>query len=263
MNALTRGKDTPYPFSIAGNGNSCGLPGFEINCTHNHSFGSTQPIPFLSIPSGQVQILNFSHHHLYINATQFLASTFNCLDHRNTTNITISREAPFRLCTQNKFVAIGCEAVGIFGIVEDNNFSNSGGCISLCTNPPTYSNCIGDGCCETSVPSNYTDYVIDVFDFFLLHDKNKTSCNYAGILDENSWDLISKSDALNINFAYISLNWSIANDTCASARGKGSYQCAPDAECNDIGWVINAIVNLVSMETGISMAAHAQILMNV
>ncbi|GLJ07321.1 hypothetical protein SUGI_0064360 [Cryptomeria japonica] len=228
--------DTPNPFSIAGNGNSCGLPGFEINCTHNHSFESTQPIPFLSIPSGQVQILNFSHHHLYINATQFLASTFNCLGHRNTTNITISSEAPFRLSTQNKFVVIGCEAVAIFGIVEDNNFTNSGGCTSLCTNPPSYYNCIGDGCCQTSVPSNYTDYFIGVSDFSLLNDKNKTSCNYAGILDENSWDLISKSDTLNLNFAYISLNWSIANEICASARAKGSYQCAPEAGCNDIGW---------------------------
>ncbi|XP_057831859.2 wall-associated receptor kinase 5 isoform X2 [Cryptomeria japonica] len=228
--------DIPYPFSIAGNGNSnCGLPGFEINCTHNHSSGSTQPIPFLSIPSGQVQILKFSHDHLYINATQFFASTSNCLGHRNKTNITFSSKAPFWLSTQNKFVAIGCEAVGFFGIVEDNIFTNSGGCASLCTNPPTYSNCNGDGCCQTSVPSNYTDYVIGVFDFSWLHNKSKTSCNYAGILDENSWDLISKSDTLSLNFAYVSLNWSIANDTCATARAKGSYQCAPEAECNDIG----------------------------
>ncbi|GLJ07310.1 hypothetical protein SUGI_0064090 [Cryptomeria japonica] len=223
----------PYPFSIAGKGKSCGLPGFEINCKHNQSFGSIHPIPFLSIPSGEVQILNISHHHLLINATQFVASTSNCLGHRDETGFNISSEGPFRLSTQNRFVVIGCEAMGMFAIGENNNLSS--GCISLCA-VATYSNCNGDGCCQTSVPANYTDYQIAVTSVSLLEndtDSNK-SCNYAGILDENSWDLISHT--LSFTYASISLNWSIPNDTCVSAKTKGSYHCVPDAECIDVGW---------------------------
>ncbi|GLJ07312.1 hypothetical protein SUGI_0064130 [Cryptomeria japonica] len=227
----------PYPFSIAGNGNSCGLPGFEINCTHNQKFGSTQPIPFLSIPFGEVQILNFSQDHLLINATQFVASTSKCqLSQPNITSITISSEGPFRLSTQNKFVAVGCGTLGMVGMVEGDNYTTLGGCVSVCPDSPTFSNCNGDGCCQTSMPSNYTDYLVTVSNLSLEGDTYETECNYAGILDENSWDLISKSDTLNLNYAYISLNWSIPNDTCASAKAKDSYQCVQEAECNELEW---------------------------
>ncbi|GLJ07308.1 hypothetical protein SUGI_0064070 [Cryptomeria japonica] len=227
----------PYPFSTGGKGKRCGLPGFEINCKQNQSFGTTKSIPFLSIPSGEVQILNFSHDHLLINATQFLASTSNCLGQSNITQITISEEGPFQFSSQNKFVVIGCESLGMFGKLDDRSYISLGGCLSVCSDSPTFSSCNGDGCCQTSVPSNYTDYVISVTNLSLSQNNYEMTCNYAGILDQSSWSLISKSDTPNLNYAYayISLNWSIPNDNCASAKAKDSYQCVSEAKCNDVG----------------------------
>ncbi|GLJ07309.1 hypothetical protein SUGI_0064080 [Cryptomeria japonica] len=162
--------DIPYPFSIVGNGKSCGLLGFEINCTQNQNFGSTQPIPFLSIPSGEVQILNFSRDHLLINATQFPASTFNCLGKQDTLEIRISDKGPFRLSTQNRFFAVGCDTLGLFLKVEDDKRDVVGGCISFCRDSPTFASCNGDGCCQASVPANYTDYLVSVSNLSIAED---------------------------------------------------------------------------------------------
>ncbi|KAH9312101.1 hypothetical protein KI387_027136, partial [Taxus chinensis] len=219
----------PYPFGIGGKGNNCGLPGFEINCNGT--------IPFLPIPSGEIQILNVSADYLLVNATQFYAS--NCENMRNTTGFTMSSEGPFRISGYNKFVAVGCKAMGLFEMARGNDETLWGGCLSVCSHNPILSQCNGDGCCSTPVPSNYSQFLVAASNFTLIEIPHyNMSCSYAAILDESSWHLVSKSGTTNFaSDAYMRLDWAIPNDSCASAQAKkNSYKCDPNAQCEDREW---------------------------
>lgn len=226
----------PYPFQIAGNGKNCGLSGFEIHCKNNASFNTTQFFPFLQTPSGDVQILNFSDNHVLVNSSQFYASS--CEPGQDLTEVGIPEGGPFRISVNNTFVTVGCRSLGMVGMYQNPNDILWGGCVSVCDNTPTLSDCNGNGCCQTLVPENFNQYVLSAQNINITRKNNSGMCTYSAVIDQQWWSSVSKKSIKDFRAAvyYMRLDWAIPNDTCASAMNKTSFQCAAKTECKDQEW---------------------------
>ncbi|KAI9104215.1 hypothetical protein K1719_023051 [Acacia pycnantha] len=145
---------------------------------------------------------------------------------------------------QNKFVTIGCDAVGYFGILNylESNFTAYSGCVARCDKRPPREiimhddkTCSGTGCCEVDFRAGINYIAIEAASL-----SNHTSvysfnnCTYA---------LVVKRDWFSFSLDYLShfpydvvpvvLEWTVSNDSCRNASGKEDYACKSNSECVD------------------------------
>eukprot|EP01018_Ginkgo_biloba_P032442 Gb_05723 [translate_table: standard] len=183
----------PYSFGVAETG--CGLPGFEIICKQNSRFGSGY-IPFLNTTHGEFEILNISKDTLRINSTGLNAMACT-LNDTGTQSFQIPNERPFTISDSNKFVAVGCYALGVFGL----NGSAVSGCIALRANKSIESSHDARGMAVAKLP--FPQII-------------KTLSNLENFQDGRH-SLI--------------LDWAIGNENCSTAERAKSLQCAEHAKC--------------------------------
>ncbi|XP_026404700.1 putative wall-associated receptor kinase-like 16 [Papaver somniferum] len=223
----------PYPFGI---GDGCFLDKwFEITCNET-LFNTPKPmydnitVSNLSIPDGQM------------TAEVSIARRFS--DKKipgklsNTSSASLGK---FTFSsTKNKFIAIGCDIMGLLGLNEVDDHTATG-CLSTCsstTNGITNGSCTGTGCCVASIPPGLRAYLASVS----YLDKNRTDdlsfnpISYAFLAEESSFNF---STAYLKNFKNkgtetvpVVIDWTIGNKSCDDAkRNLASYACGPNTDC--------------------------------
>eukprot|EP01018_Ginkgo_biloba_P003112 Gb_13338 [translate_table: standard] len=219
----------PYPFRIRGaRGSSCSnLPGFDIICKENATFG-TGPIPFLPTNFSDFQILNIFKDQLVINSTDFMA-------HRCNSSVGVSleiklpAEGPFTISSSNKFVAAGCFWVGYFANESDWVV---GGCVPVCDgNDDGNKDCTsGQLCCRTSIPANKKYFMVGANYWNISTGASR--CTWSTIVDIDSFDQSRKAiDNIADGPHHMKIDWAIGNDNCSTAKRTNSFECGENADC--------------------------------
>ncbi|KAG5552075.1 hypothetical protein RHGRI_010234 [Rhododendron griersonianum] len=211
----------PYPFGI---GDDCSLDSYyTINCS------TSKPIL-----GGGIEVLSISPTQVW--ARNFVAS--RCYDQAgNLTNtstrawVRLSSAWPYTISdTANKFVVFSCDDFGqLVGSSQAGYLSS--GCGSICSKSTdmTGLNCSGIGCCQTNIPKGLKSYNVSLGSF-----ENRTQvwssgkCGYAFVGEQDSFNFLSQSDFLDLNFSNripLVLNYAIGNQSCAVANNSNAYLC--------------------------------------
>ncbi|KAK4253578.1 hypothetical protein QN277_010232 [Acacia crassicarpa] len=231
--------DIPYPFGVGqqpGTSRNCFLDyqsSFNLTCNN-----STSKLYFFNVPVSNIS-LQQSQMEISINVSKscYNQSQPSVPYQLNAGAFTISSN-------QNKFVTIGCDAVGLFATMDNSksNFTPYSGCVAICDKRPPREiimtddkTCSGTGCCE--VDFRAAIYYIEIVAGSLFNHTDVSSfnnCTYALVV-KRDWFSFSL-DYLS-NFPYdlvpIVLEWTVSNDSCRNASGKEDYACKFNSECVD------------------------------
>ncbi|XP_062090057.1 wall-associated receptor kinase 2-like isoform X1 [Humulus lupulus] len=229
----------PYPF------------GTTKDCYYNTSFRLTcnqtfnPPKPFFH--GSNVTILEILLEHGEIRAGSYVSR--DCYDKsgklmRNDSiqvSYTMSL-SQFPLSKRNKFVAVGCNTLGV--VAGDRGRPYGTGCVALCksTNDVVDGSCEGIGCCQMEIAQGVLDFgtgvgpVLQTRNHSMVHDFNP--CGYAFVAEENSYNF-SRLDLVNLKNKETSpvvLDWAVGNLTCERAKARSNlgmeYACrAQNSQC--------------------------------
>ncbi|KAJ4745369.1 Wall-associated receptor kinase 2 [Rhynchospora pubera] len=236
------GVPIPYPFGI---GPNCFRSGFEVTCNATNNGTS---VPYL----GETIVLNVSLSlgQTRVNmpvANQCYNSTTKSVDYFNWGNDLTG--SPYRFNPEkNKFVVIGCGALGYLNFTNNHNYNYLGGCISGCDSSESLADgsCSGIGCCQTSIPEG--TYSIEFSFDQNFSDFKAGPCNYAMLTDEDGFSFNTKyitTDMLSGQYKPAVFDWAIANTTCATAQtNSSSFACiSENSVCVDsssgLGYICN------------------------
>ncbi|XP_058110528.1 putative wall-associated receptor kinase-like 16 [Magnolia sinica] len=231
----------PYPFGI-GEGCHIGMGGFNISC--NNTFKPPKPfwgkheVVNISLASGIMKISNNISYECD-NKTGGLDNNISYSDN----GLSLNENYSFTFSkTLNRFMAIGCNTVGlIFDSWNGNLFSS---CSSLCigTNDSaidgtsaTEDTCSGTGCCQTDIPKVLKRYEVGVYRrLFRRNVSSFNSCSFAFLGEKEAFSF-KRSDLNDRNFLKrnkaipVVVDWAIGNETCEIARkNSATFACVSE-----------------------------------
>ncbi|GLJ24134.1 hypothetical protein SUGI_0460370 [Cryptomeria japonica] len=209
-------QNVSFPFWISNS--SCGLPGFQIKCIQKEN-GNRSLFLGTSVNSTEtdLEIPEMSYAgSLVINSTDLKAISCNYTNDASL-NFTLPADGPFTIYSSNKFVVIGCSAIGSFSLK-----AGGGACRSACITQYDPSYCNTYGCCEAGIPGNER----------AINFTGGGNCGFSTILDPDTWNLPQGELGLYARGHYgMRLQWGIGNGNCSTAKGKANYFCADAGEC--------------------------------
>ncbi|XP_074555977.1 wall-associated receptor kinase 2-like [Curcuma longa] len=231
----------PYPFGIYSD-SDCFRPGFEINCTSDGT-------PYLGLDCNiEVMDIQLLKGTLVVN--HYIAKDCNYQNgsHPHTDSwINITGLPNYKFSHErNSFVAIGCDALGYISSDRESTFWT--GCLSYCTDASSVPNdtCSGIGCCTAPIPMDLSDFSLLVTSFYNHSDSSFAPCSYAFLADESkfNFNLSSFTEYQNKEKAPVTLDWTIADQTCEEANGTDDFACvSPNSRClnsnNGPGYLCN------------------------
>ncbi|KAK4253581.1 hypothetical protein QN277_010235 [Acacia crassicarpa] len=231
--------DIPYPFGVGQQPNTsrnCFLDYqslFNLTCNN-----STSKLYFFNVPVSNIS-LQQSQMEISMNISK------DCYNQSQPSVPYILKTGAFTISrNQNKFVTIGCDAVGYFGTME-TNFTADSGCVAICDKPPPREiimtddkTCSGTGCCQVDFGAGINNIVIQAASLSNHTNVSRfNNCTYALVV-KRDWFSFSL-DYLS-NFPYdvvpVVLEWTVSNDSCRNASGKQDYACKSNSECVDSGY---------------------------
>ncbi|GLJ07285.1 hypothetical protein SUGI_0063520 [Cryptomeria japonica] len=224
----------PYPFRY--NTTDYGLPGFEITCKGKSS--SDSGIPYLPIPSGEVQVVNISYDHILVDATASYALPYK-INVTSTIAFKLSDEGPFRISELNNFFAVGCITQGEYRLsfaTAPNYFL--GRCRSRCNQTRSVKPwvCKENSCCKVPLPGGYTQIEVNAT-YYASDEIGNSSYSASAIVSQDSFGSNPESKFQLQGSRYsMRLDWAIPNNTYSSSKANISYQCVPNAITQDKGW---------------------------
>ncbi|KAL9229422.1 hypothetical protein vseg_004888 [Gypsophila vaccaria] len=231
----------PYPFGIGLDGECSMSKWYSINC----STSSDPPRAFLG--DSNLEIVDISLENAEMRIKNDVASV--CYENGEIVEPSFPAsmqlgKSPYVFSeTENKFVVIGCDDIGVLrGPYGANVFI--GGVISLCFSPQDVNNgsCSGSGCAETSIPKGLKGYDAALVSLFNhTNVSHFDSCSYAflGEHDKYTFKFSHLSDLgfrnWTINNVPVVLDWTVGGDlTCDQAnKSKLSYACKNNSFCRD------------------------------
>jgi len=232
----------PFPF---GTTKECSLDNtFLIDCNKTSST-STDDVPFL--PQTNQRVLNISLHGELRVAWPVSSDCY--LENGTQVNQTLQNinMAHFHISpTQNKFIAVGCDTVGILTAADSGGKMYFAGCVAFCNNRSDIDivanlPCSGIGCCEIPIPqANMLTEVAYVSggiykNHTLVHDFNP--CGYAFLVENGTYSLTQSDLELKTKEFPVLLNWTVGNQTCLQAQESlSNYACkAEKSKCYETG----------------------------
>uniref|UniRef100_A0A0D9Y1G2 Protein kinase domain-containing protein n=1 Tax=Leersia perrieri TaxID=77586 RepID=A0A0D9Y1G2_9ORYZ len=220
----------PYPFGIGAGCAATSLSSyFTITC--NDTFQPPRPMVRDKLETREVISISLEHGEVRIygpvSYTCFTSNT--TMPDNSTTGFTLEGTPFVPSTTRNRFMVIGCNALGIIGGYMHNNPDlYVGGCYSYCQGIKSTSNgalCTGMGCCETTIIPDLTDFAaILVMNQSTVWDFNP--CFYA-MLVEVGWYRFRQQDLVgHLSFVNERANrgvpvihdWAIRNGSCPEGK---------------------------------------------
>ncbi|KAG6471483.1 wall-associated receptor kinase 2-like [Zingiber officinale] len=235
----------PYPFGIDP---GCFRKGFGINCTNGTAYLGRGP-------GHNIEVVDILQGTPYLQGTlvvnQYIA--YDCYDQNGERSnhyehwMNISRLPNYKFSrVRNKFVAVGCDALGYIWSDWVNTFWT--GCLSYCTNASFVPNgtCSGIGCCTAPIPMDLRYFSLFVTSFHNHSNSRFAPCSYAFLADEGKLDftLSSFTEDRTREKAPVTLDWAIMNQTCEEANRTDDFACvSPNSYClnstNGPGYLCN------------------------
>ncbi|GLJ24354.1 hypothetical protein SUGI_0464910 [Cryptomeria japonica] len=227
-----------YPFWIKNS--HCGYPGFQVTCRKDPYSGILAP--FFTAYSGNYTdeyLQGFYYRIIEIDYTGSLIINSSSIWAQSCiSNSTASAYfqpplgGPFTISMSNKFIVIGCNAVGSYTYGDWGEAR----CVSTCdsqTDPPY----CRYGCCEITLPDNWAWLNFTGGSLFSL--LNTTTCGLSTILEPSTFTIVDNNtnlfwgDGLKA-YHGLRLNWGISLQNCSMAKATANYSCASsNAECID------------------------------
>ncbi|KAG0481736.1 hypothetical protein HPP92_012594 [Vanilla planifolia] len=209
----------PFPFGIKP---GCHLPGFRLTC---NNFSTSTPNLLLPTSSSNMEVSSIS---LSAASALVLAPIArNCIPSGHA-NISIDvSNLPFSLSSaRNRFTAVGCDSMAVYGTAN----SYISGCLSFCSSLEriAYSSCSGFGCCQSAIPGGLQR--IDAsLNSLKSSTSNSTECSYAFIVDKDQFHFApSNISDFSATTMPVVLDWAVENGTCAP----GNNSCGRNAFCS-------------------------------
>ncbi|KAL5214625.1 hypothetical protein ABZP36_003777 [Zizania latifolia] len=242
------GVDISYPFGISSE-NCAFSDGFKIDCNDNKPFYGDVEVLNISLPLGQIRVLNSISSSCYNTTSKGMDSTTWDLNLTGT---------PCMFSDSNKLTVIGCRTLAY--ISDDYYVGNyMSGCVSACRRgeikSATNGTCSGIGCCQTPIPKglNYYQVWFDVDTMNTSGIYNRTPCSYAVLMDTSNFNFSTTylTSPMEFNISYggqapMVLDWAIRTpNSCDEARKDSmSYMCkSKNSRClnssNGPGYICN------------------------
>ncbi|GLT34291.1 hypothetical protein SLA2020_088150 [Shorea laevis] len=137
--------------------------------------------------------------------------------------------------TENKFVAIGCDATAdVLGYQGSENYT--AGCMTKCDSidyVPNYT-CSGIGCCQTSIPKR-TNYISVKLECSNIQQNVQifSPCSYGFVVEESTFNFSSNYflEYRNVSKLPVVLDWSIRDVNHKCLTTKNASACQRNSEC--------------------------------
>ncbi|GLJ07400.1 hypothetical protein SUGI_0066130 [Cryptomeria japonica] len=151
----------------------------------------------------------------------------------------LSDGGPFRISEFNNFFAVGCSIYGEYRMsLATGPDAFMGSCYSSCNQTRSVKPlaCKDNSCCKIPVPGGYTRMSVSAK---LLSFNETRNCSHSAsaLVDRESF---GSNPGLKFQFEdcpySMRLDWAIPGDTCPSDKANNSYQCSPNAECENKSW---------------------------
>ncbi|XP_010477389.1 PREDICTED: wall-associated receptor kinase 5 [Camelina sativa] len=212
-----------YPFGISPGCYYAEDPNFELTCNETTKQLLSGSIPVINIShSGELRIMK--------------AASYSCYNGTNLTDqdVYTTQIYSLTLSNKNRFTAVGCNTYAVMTTIKDRNYST--GCLSLCDSPPVENGqCLGEGCCFTSVPRGSNHFMITSRRFDNEASfSNFNPCFYAFLVEDGMFNFSATEDLRNLRNVKkfpVVLDWSIGNQTCAQAGN--TRICGGNSTCSD------------------------------
>ncbi|RID51641.1 hypothetical protein BRARA_H02291 [Brassica rapa] len=218
-----------YPFGTSPDCHYADDPSFKLTCNDKEKLLFGRDFEVINIShSGELRVWNNVSYACYDSQGNLKDWQYNSYTQAN---LSLSRN--------NKFTAVGCNALGLLMAYGTRN--HSAVCLSTCDSPPVANGeCNGEGCCSTDVSVPFDSYEfqtlpVRVTNMTSVYDFNP--CIYA-FLAENGTFLFDASEDIknlqNVTTFPLVLDWSIGNQTCnevgnASVCGMNNSTCFDSA----------------------------------
>uniref|UniRef100_A0A0D9W3W1 Protein kinase domain-containing protein n=1 Tax=Leersia perrieri TaxID=77586 RepID=A0A0D9W3W1_9ORYZ len=230
------GVNVSYPFGFEP---GCSLPGFELTCRETNKGKK----PFLG--HGYVELAS-------VSLLDGLARVWNnistyCNDTTSETNVdVVALPEMYKLSESgNKFTVVGCQAVAIIGVGEEELALFQSGCVATkCGRRGDRlidSTCSGAGCCQTTITKGYNMYQVWFQNYSTIFNVTKdiynvSRCSYAVLMESSSFSFrksyVRSSEFFDTNGGQVPmvLEWAIRNaSNCVEAQKKReSYACVSE-----------------------------------
>ncbi|KAI9097675.1 hypothetical protein K1719_025446 [Acacia pycnantha] len=228
--------DIPYPFGVGvqpGTSRNCFLDEtFQLTCDKSTLFLNNLPVSNIFLQEGQIDISMHVSRICYNLSGVVLDQSYSNFYTGGAFTISSGK---------NTIISLGCDTLAIVNFL-DRNLSYSGGCVTLCDNPPPMdtnpNTCSGSGCCQVNnIPIGKYNYSLEV----------STLNNHKKVLSFNncSYSFLAKQGWFNFSFDYLqyfpfdmapfSLDWTISHLTCQSASSNTTrdHACKSNSYCLD------------------------------
>lgn len=215
----------PYPFGMK---EECYLnKTFSINCKKPNNNNNEPPTAFLMDTNISVTKISISGE-LHV-MQPIVRDCYNVPTHHNDSSVpnitSLSAPAIFPVAAaKNKFVAVGCNTLGLIG-GELNGSEYVSGCVSVCLNESAIVNgsCSGSGCCQLEIPKGLRNLFLAMNSIPLNYTLDFNPCGYAFVTEDEGFQFSSKYIT---NFGDeevgVVLDWGITNQTNYHQCGQNS-----------------------------------------
>ncbi|GLJ24087.1 hypothetical protein SUGI_0459370 [Cryptomeria japonica] len=228
-----------YPFWIKNS--DCGYPGFNITCMKDESSGIM--IPFLPAYNGNSSTsLTLTYYKImkidymgYLNIDSTSLRAWSCKN--DTANLQVFQlppHGPFAISKSNKFVIVGCYAVGTYKYLKWGEAR----CVSTCylRHPQVDPPYCRYGCREITLRDNWKWFNFTGGGSFSLNGSDE--CGFSTILDPSTFKVVDNKT--NVFWGEdrkpeygLNLNWGINLQNCSMAKATVNYSCSANVECID------------------------------